>query len=94
MLTFEKLSLFSLTTLMFVNSLALKTQFTLKWTVPDIVKENFPITQAQCVMGDYSSPEQSIWPRPREVTCHTQNAMLSHPLLMAKYLRINKHSPL
>ena len=54
----------------------------------------FPITQAQCVMGDYNSSEQSIWPRPWEVTCHTQNTMLSHPLLIAKYHRINKHFPL
>ena len=29
--------------------------------------ENLPITQAQCVMGDSKSPEQSIWPRPLEV---------------------------
>ena len=60
MLTFGKFSVFSLTTLMFVNSVALKTQFTSKWTGSDIVKENFPITQAQCVTGDYNSPEQSI----------------------------------
>ena len=52
--------MFSLTTLMFVNSVALKTQFSSKWTGPDIVKENFPITQAQCLMRDYNSPEQSI----------------------------------
>ena len=52
--------MFSLTTLMFVNSVALKTQFSSKRTGPDIVKENFPITQAQCVMRDYNSPEQSI----------------------------------
>ena len=58
MFTFGKFSVFSLTTLMFVNSLALKTQFTSKWTGPDIVNKNFPITQAQCVMGDLS--EQSI----------------------------------
>ena len=44
---------------MSVNSVALKIQFTSKWTVPDI-KENFPITQAQFVMGDCNSPEQSI----------------------------------
>ena len=49
---------------MSVNSVALKIQFTSKWTVPDIVKENFPITQAQFVMGDCNSPEQSIRPRP------------------------------
>ena len=59
MLTLGKFSVFYLTTL-FVNSVALKTQFTSKWTGSDIVKENFPITQAQCVMGDYNSPEQSI----------------------------------
>ena len=35
---------------MFVNSIALKTQFTSKWTKSDIVKENFPITQVQSVM--------------------------------------------
>ena len=45
---------------MFVNSVALKTQFTSKWTGSDIVKENFSITQAQCVMRDYNSTEQSI----------------------------------
>ena len=58
MFTFRKFSVFSVTTLMFVNSLALKTQFTSKWTGSDIVNQNFPITQAQCVMGDLS--EQSI----------------------------------
>ena len=51
--------MFSLTTL-FVNSVALKTQFTSKWTGSDIVKDNFSITEAQCVMGDYNSPEQSV----------------------------------
>ena len=60
MLTIGKFSVFSLTTLMFVNSVALKTQFTSKWTASDIVKENSPIKQAQCVMGDYNSPEQSV----------------------------------
>ena len=60
MFTFGKFSVFSLTTLIFVTSVALKTQFTSKWTGSDIVEENFPITQAQCVMGDYNSPEQSI----------------------------------
>ena len=60
MFTFGKFSVFSLTTLMFVNSVALKTQLTSKWTESNIVKENFPITQAQCVIGDYDSPEQSI----------------------------------
>ena len=60
MFTFGKFSMCSLTTLMFVNYVALKTQFTLKWPGSDIVKENFPITQAQCVMGDYISLEQSI----------------------------------
>ena len=60
MLTFGKITAFSLITLMFVNSVALKTQFTSKWTGSDIVKENSPIKQAQCVMGDYNSPEQSI----------------------------------
>ena len=59
MLTLGKFSMFSLTTLMF-NSAALKTQFTSKRTGSDVMKENFPITQAQCVMGDYNSPEQSI----------------------------------
>ena len=59
MLTFGIFSVFSLTTL-FVNPDALKIYFTSKWTVSDIVKENFPITQAQWVMGDYNSPEQSI----------------------------------
>ena len=49
MLTFGKFSVLSLTTLMFVNSVALKTQFTSKWTGSDIVKKNFSITQAQCV---------------------------------------------
>ena len=57
MFTFGKLSVFSLTTLMFVNLVALKTQFTSKWTGSDIVKENFAITQAQCVIGGYNSPE-------------------------------------
>ena len=60
MVTLGKFSVFSLTTLMFDNSVALKTQFTLKWTGSDIVKDNFSVTQAQCVMGDYNSPEQSI----------------------------------
>ena len=59
MFTFGKVSVFSLTTLMFVNSVALKTQFTSKWTGSCIVKENFPITQVQCVMSDYNSSEQS-----------------------------------
>ena len=59
MLTLGKFSLFSLTTLMFVNYVALKTQFTLKWTGSDIVRENFSITQAQCLKGDNNSPEQS-----------------------------------
>ena len=44
MFTFGKILLFSLTTLMFVNSL--KTQFTSKWTGSDIVKESFAITEA------------------------------------------------
>ena len=57
MCTFRKFLVFSLTTLIFVNSVALKTQFTSKWAGSDIVKENFPITQAQCMMGDYNSPE-------------------------------------
>ena len=70
--------------LRFVNSVALKTQFTSKWTQSEIVKDNFPITQGHHVIGDYNSPEQSIWPRPWEVTCHTQNAMLSQPLLSEK----------
>ena len=62
MFTFGKFSVFSLTTLMFVNSVALKTQFTSKWTGSDIVKEDFPIMEAQCVMGDYNFPEQSVLP--------------------------------
>ena len=64
MLTLGKFSVSYLTTLMFVNSVALKTQFTSRWTGSDIVKKNFPITQDQCVMSDYNSPEQSILPRP------------------------------
>ena len=60
MLTLGKFSVFSLKTLMSVNSIALKTQFTSKWTGSDIVKENFSITTAQCVMVGYNSPEQSI----------------------------------
>ena len=60
MFSFGKFSVFSLTTLMFANSVALKTQFTSKWTGSDIVKENYPITQVQCVMGDYNFSEQSI----------------------------------
>ena len=59
MFTFGKFSVFSLSTLMFVSSVALKTQFTSKWTGSDIGNENFPITQAPCVMGDYNPPEQS-----------------------------------
>ena len=39
-----------------VNSVALKTQFTSKWTGSDFVKENFPITEAHCVIGDFNSP--------------------------------------
>ena len=54
----------SLTTLIFVNSLTLKTQFTSKWTGSDIARKNFPITQTQCVLCDYDSSEQSIWFRP------------------------------
>ena len=46
--------------IMFVNPVALIIQFTSKWTGSDIVKENFKITQAQCVMGDCNSSEQSI----------------------------------
>ena len=34
---------------MFVNSVALKTHFTSKWTGTDTVKENFPIVEAQFV---------------------------------------------
>ena len=60
MFTFGKFSVFSVTTIMFVNYVALNTQFASKWTGSDIVKKNFPITQAQCAMGDYNSPEQSI----------------------------------
>ena len=52
--------MFSLTTLIFVNSVALKNQLTSNWTGSDIVKDNFPITQAQHVMGDYNSREQSM----------------------------------
>ena len=67
---------------MFVNSVALKNQFTSKWA------------GSQRVMGDYNSPEQSIQPRPWEVTWHIQHyEMLSHLLLRAKYLRINKSFP-
>ena len=51
MLTLGKFSVFSLTTLMFVNSVALKTQFTAKWIGSDIEKENFPITHCACVIG-------------------------------------------
>ena len=91
MLSLGTFSVFSLTTWMFVNSVALKTYFTSKWAGSDIVKENFLVTQTQCVMGDYSSPEQSIWPRLWEIRSHTQNAILSYPLLMGKYLRIKKH---
>ena len=47
MFTLGKLAVFPLTTLMFVNSVALNTQLASKWTGSDIVKENFPITQAQ-----------------------------------------------
>ena len=65
--------MFSLTTLLiFLSSIDLKTQFTPKWTGLNIVEENFPITQAQCVMGDYNSTEQSIWSRPWKITCDTQ----------------------
>ena len=46
--------------LVYVNFVALKTQFTSKGTVSDIVKENFLTTQAQYVMSDCISPEQSI----------------------------------
>ena len=49
--------------LVYVNFVALKTQFTSKGTVSDIVKENFLTTQAQYVMSDCISPEQSFWPR-------------------------------
>ena len=52
--TFTKFSL-----LVFINSVALKTQFTSKWTESDIINENFQVTQAQCMIGDYNSPEQS-----------------------------------
>ena len=55
---FGKFSVFSLTTLlMFVNSVALKTQFPSRWTGSNIPKKNFSITQAQCKMGDCNSPE-------------------------------------
>ena len=59
MFTLGKFSVFSLTILIFIQSVALKTQFTSKWTESVIVK-NFPITQAQCEMGDYNSIEESI----------------------------------
>ena len=59
MLTLGKFSVFSVTTSMFLNSVALTTQFTSKWTGSDIVKENFPITQTPCVMGGHNSSEQS-----------------------------------
>ena len=60
MLTHRRFLVFSLTTLIFVNSVALKNQLTSNWTGSDIVKDNFLITQAQYVMGDYNSREQSI----------------------------------
>ena len=47
MLTHRRFLVFSLTTLIFVNSVALKTQLTSNWTGSDIVKDNFLITQAQ-----------------------------------------------
>ena len=59
-LTLGKFHVFSNHMLRFVNSVALKTQFTSKWTQSDIVKDNFPITQGQHVICDYNSPEQSI----------------------------------
>ena len=37
---------------MFLDSVALKSQLTLKWSGPDILKENCPMTKAQCVMGE------------------------------------------
>ena len=37
------------TTLLFVNFVALKTQFTSKWTGTDTVKGNFPTVEAQFV---------------------------------------------
>ena len=43
MLTLGKFSVFSLTTLMLVNSVALKTQFSLKWTGLDIVKKKYSV---------------------------------------------------
>ena len=44
MFTLGKFLVFSLTKLIFINSVALKTQFTSKWTWKDIyiVTENFP----------------------------------------------------
>ena len=60
MLTHRRFLVFSLTSLIFVNSVALKNQLTSNWTGSDIVKDNFPITQAQHVMGDYNSREQSV----------------------------------
>ena len=59
MFTLGKFLVFSLTKLIFINSVALKTQFTSKWTESDIINENFQVTQAQCMIGDYNSPEQS-----------------------------------
>ena len=88
--TFGKLSVFSQTTLKSVNSVALNS----KWTGSDIGKEKFPITKVHCVMGDYISLEQSIWPRLWEVTCHTKKSSVLYPILMTKYLRISKHSPI
>ena len=82
--TFTKFSL-----LIFINSVALKTQFTSKWTESDIINENFQVTQAQSMIGDYNSPEQSISPRPWEVRFHTQHyEILSQVLLMANKLKI------
>ena len=58
----------SLITLIFFNSITLKTQFTSKSTGSDIARKNFPITQTECVLCGYHSPEQPIWSKPWEVT--------------------------
>ena len=92
MLTLGKFSLFSLTILMF-NYVALKTQFTLKWTGSDIVRENFSITQAQWVKGNNNSPEQSSWPRPWEVTSHSQNEILFHHFSWQNTSKLTNISP-
>ena len=41
----------------------------------DNLRNNFPITQPQCVIGDYNSSEQSIWPRSWEVSSLLRNRL-------------------